>query len=120
MLFRSLWFQLRRELLVARLLDQLERREKVVKARSEAPPDLDLPAQGVGFAKGLLRGALVVPEVGSGGQRFQLGDATLLGVEVKDAPTSRGSVRPGPEWRRRPSVPRLEVLEEDRAELDEA
>ena len=56
-------------------------------------------AQAVGLAQDLLRGALVVPEPGFLGQRVELGDARFLGLEVKDAPRSTGSARPGRGWR---------------------
>ena len=46
--------------------------------------------------------ALVVPEPGLLGQRLELGDARFLGLEVKDAPRSTGSVQPGRGWRTRP------------------
>ena len=48
--------------------------------------------------------ALVVPEPGLAGQRLELGDARLLRPEVKDAPRSTGSARPGRgRWTRPPS-----------------
>ena len=71
-------------------------------AREQALPRLDLVAQAVGLAQDLLGGALVVPEAGFVGQRVELGDARLLRLEVKDAPRSTGSARPGRGWRTRP------------------
>jgi len=52
--------------------------------------------------------------------RLQLGEPGLLGWKVKDAPTSTGSARPGRGRQRRPSVSDLEILEQDRTELDES
>jgi hypothetical protein len=89
-------FQLRRQLRIRRLLDQLERGEQVGDPALEAAPPLDLLAEAVGLAERLLRRALVVPESRLGRQRLEVGDPSLPGVEVKDAPTSTGSARPGP------------------------
>jgi hypothetical protein len=100
---RTLASELRRELRVAGFLDQLEGRQEVVEAMLESPPQLDLAAQAVGLAKRPLRGALVVPEVRFGGQCLELRDARFLRLEVKDAPRSTGSARPGLESRTRPS-----------------
>ena len=60
---------------------------------------VDLAAQAVGLAQDLLGGAPVVPEAGFLGQRLDLGDPRFLGLEVKDAPRSTGSVQPGRGWR---------------------
>jgi hypothetical protein len=111
--------ELGRQLLVTGFLDELEGRKKVVDAGLEPTPELDLGPQAVGFAEDLLGGSLVVPEAGLARQRFELGDPALLGGKVKDAPRSTGSARPdrGP-WTR-PLVPGLEVLQQDRTELDE-
>ena len=87
------------ELGVGRLVEQLERGLEVVGAGQQVPPRVDLGAQAVGLAEDLLGGALVVPEPGFLGQRLELGDPLRLGVEVKDAPRSTGSVRPGRGWR---------------------
>src|SRR3990172_2798436 len=86
----------------------------------KAAPQVDLPAQAVGLAEDLLGRALVVPEAGLLGQRLELGDPRFACGEVKDAPMSTGSAPPGPGRRRGPSVPDLEVLEQDRTELDES
>jgi hypothetical protein len=94
--------QLGGQLLVARLLDELERGQQIVDARLEAAPQLDLGAEAVGLAERLLGAALIVPEPGLAGQGLELGDARFLGLEVKDAPRSTGSARPGREWWRRP------------------
>jgi hypothetical protein len=94
--------ELRLELGVWGLRDQLDGGFEVGRARAEGLPRLDLGAQAVGLAKDLLGRPLVVPETGLEGQRVELGDAFLLGVEVKGAPRSTGSVRPGRGWRTRP------------------
>jgi len=112
--------ELRGQLGVARFLDELERRKEIVDAGLEAAPELQLRAQVVRLAEDPLGGPLVVPEPGLAGQRLQIGDAAFLGVEVKDAPRSTGSARPGRGPWRRPLVPRLEVLQQDRTELDQA
>jgi len=112
--------ELRRELGIARLLDELEGRAEVVDAAFEAAPQLDLGSEAVGFTEDLLGRALVVPEAGLGGQPLELSDAALFRREVKDAPRSTGSARPGRGPWRRPLVPRLEVLQQDRTELDQA
>jgi len=93
--------QLRGQLRIAGFLDQLERRKKIVDARLEAAPQIDLGAQAIGLAKDLLGPPLVVPEPGLAGQRLELGDALFFRLEVKDAPRSTGSARPGREpWTR--------------------
>src|SRR5262245_15993854 len=102
------------QLRVAGFLDELERGQQVVDAGLDAAPELDLGTEAVGLAEDLLGGSLVVPEPGFERQRVELGDAPFLGPEVKDAPRSTGSDPPGREPWRRPLVPRLEVLEEDR------
>jgi hypothetical protein len=108
------------ELGIARLLDELVERLEVVGPARQAGPELDLRAQAVGLAEDGLGGPLVVPESGRAGQAFELGEAPLSVGEVKDAPTSTGSARPGRGRQRRPSVPDLEILEQDRTELDQA
>src|SRR3954471_17530680 len=85
---RRLALELRRQLGVARFLDEFEGRQEVVRARREVTPERGLRAKRIGFAKDLLRRALVVPEAWRGRQRFELGGPTLLGLEVKDAPRS--------------------------------
>jgi hypothetical protein len=86
---------------VAGFLDELEGRQEIIDAALEAAPQLDLRAQAVGLAEDLLGGPLVVPEAGLAGQRLELGDAAFLRREVKDAPRSTESARPGRErWRR--------------------
>jgi hypothetical protein len=112
--------QLGRQLLVAGLLDELEGREQIVDARLESSPELDLGPEAVCLTKDLLGVALIVPEPGFAGQRLELTDSTFLGGKVKDAPRSTGSARPGRGPWTRPLVPRLEVLQQDRAELDQA
>jgi len=92
---RRLPLELGEELRIGGLLDQLERRQEVVDTALEAAPQLDLVAKAVSLAKGLLRAGLIVPEAGFAGQRLQLGDAAFLRLEVKDAPRSTGSARPG-------------------------
>jgi hypothetical protein len=92
---RRLALQLGGELRVAGLVDELERGEEVVDPLLEPAPELDLLAEAVGLAKGLLGDPLVIPEVGFRGQRLELGEAALLRPEVKDAPRSTGSARPG-------------------------
>jgi hypothetical protein len=111
--------ELGRQLVVAGLLDQLEGREEIVDPRLEAAPQLDLGPKAVGLAQDLLGAALVVPEAGLAGQRLELGDTRFLGLEVKDAPRSTESAPPGRERWTRPLVAGLEVLEQDRTELDQ-
>jgi hypothetical protein len=83
------------ELGVGGLGEQLDGGLEVGGARLEALPGLDLGAQAVGFAKDLLCGSLVVPEAGLERQGVELRDAFVLRAEVKGAPRSTGSVRPG-------------------------
>jgi hypothetical protein len=85
---RRLAIEFRRQLGVARFLDELERRQEIVGAGREVAPEGDLGTKRVGFAEDLLRRALVVPEAGRGRQCFELCGSTLLGLEVKDAPRS--------------------------------
>jgi hypothetical protein len=94
--------ELRGQLGVAGLLDELEGREEVVGAALEAAPKLDLGTEIACLAKDLLRAALVVPEPGFGCQRLELRGARLFRPEVKDAPRSTGSARSGRGWRTRP------------------
>jgi hypothetical protein len=90
------------------------------RALLQPAPGGDLVAEALGLPQDLLRGTLVIPEAGSEGERVELGDAAILGLEVKDAPRSTGSARPDPGWRRnRGSIPDLEILEQDRTELDQ-
>jgi hypothetical protein len=116
----ALAIQLGRELGVIRLGDELGRRLEVARAREEAVPQLELGTQAVGLAKDLLGGALVVPEPGVARQRLEFGEAGGSCRKVKDAPRSTGSAPPGRGRLRRPSVSGLEILEEDRTELDES
>jgi hypothetical protein len=99
---RGIALQLGLEIGVGGLVEQLEGGLEVVGAGQQVAPRIDLGAQAVGLAKDLLGGALVVPEPGLLGQRLELGDPFCLVVEVKDAPRSPGSVRPGRGWRTRP------------------
>jgi len=85
----------------------------------ELAPGLDLGPQPVGFAKDLLGRAPVVPETGGEGQLIELGESGFLDAEVKDAPRSTGSVPPGPGLPRFPLTASLDILEEDRTELDD-
>ena len=94
--------ELRFELGIRGLVEELERGLEVRGPRQQVTPRLDLGAQAVGLAKDLLGGPLVVPEPGFLGQCLELGDALGLRVEVKGAPRSTGSVRPGRGWRTRP------------------
>jgi hypothetical protein len=96
------------------LVEQLERDLEVVGAGQQLSPRVELGSETVGFSEDLLGAALVVPEAGFLGQRLELGDTLGLGLEVKDAPRSTGSVRPGRGRRRRPLVPDLEILEQQR------
>jgi hypothetical protein len=116
----DLAIELRAQLGVTRFLDKLERREEIVDPAFEAAPQIDVGAEAIRLAQDLLGGPLVVPEAGLAGQRLELGDAALPGLEVKDAPRSTESARPGREPWRRPLIPGLEILEQDRTELDEA
>jgi hypothetical protein len=111
--------QLGLELGVGPFVEQLQRGVEIVGAGQQIAPGLELGAETVGFAKDLLGAPLVVPEPGFLGQRLELGDALGLGLEVKDAPRSTGSVRPGRGPRRSPLVPNLEILEQKRSQLDE-
>jgi hypothetical protein len=111
--------QLRGQLIVAGLLDQLEGREEIVDPRLEAAPQLDFGPQAIGLAEDLLGRALVIPEPGLAGQRLELGDTCFFCLEVKDAPRSTESAPPGREPWTRPLVAGLEVLEQDRTELDQ-
>jgi hypothetical protein len=116
---RRVAVQLGREFIVAGLLEQLDGSLEVVGPAQEGAPALDLGSEAVRLAKGALRRTLVVPERGLGGQCLQPGDAVFLGRQVKDAPRSTGSAPPGRGSPQRPLVPDLEILEKDRAKLDQ-
>jgi hypothetical protein len=90
------------ELGVGRLGDELDCGLEVGRAGIERRPRVDLGAQCVSLAEDLLGGALVVPEARVECQGVELCDALAFGVEVKGAPRSTGSVRPGRGWRTRP------------------
>jgi hypothetical protein len=94
--------ELRLEVRVIRLVEQFEGRLEIAGAGEQVVPGLELGSEAIGLAEDLLRGALVIPEAGFLGQGLELVDALGLGLEVKDAPTSTGSVRPGRGWRTRP------------------
>ena len=100
---RGVAVELGLELGVAGFVGQLEGRLRGRRRASARPRQVvDLLAQAVGFAEDLLGAALVVPEPGLLGQRLELGDARFLRLEVKDAPRSTGSARPGRGWWTRP------------------
>src|SRR6185436_4181623 len=107
------------EVRVGRFAQQLDCGLEILGARDEALPGLDLGTEAVRLAEDPLGGPLVVPEAMFAGQRVELRDALCLRLEVKGAPRSTGSARPGRGWRTRPLVPALEILEQDRAQLDE-
>jgi len=117
---RALLVELGAQLGVIGLLEELGGRLEVGRSGQQAGPQLDLGAKAVGLSEDLLGGALVVPEAGLAGQRLQLGEASLSCRKVKDAPRSTGSAPPGRGRLRRPSVSGLEILEQDRTELDES
>jgi hypothetical protein len=87
---------------VGRLVEQLDRGLEILRPREQVAPGLELGPEAVRLAQDPLSGALVVPEPGFAGQRLERRDALGLGLEVKDAPRSTGSVRPGPGWWMRP------------------
>ncbi len=90
------------ELRIGRFVEQLEGSKQIAGSVEKALPERDLVAQAVGLAEDLLGFALVVPEARFLGQRVELGDTLRLCGEVKAAPRSRGSARPGRGWRMRP------------------
>jgi hypothetical protein len=94
--------QLRRELRVRRFGEQFDGRDQVACPRQQVVPEVDLGAKAVGLAQDALGAPLVVPEARFLGQGVDGSDALLLADEVKDAPRSTGSVRPGRGWRTRP------------------
>jgi hypothetical protein len=112
-------FQLGLELGIGRFGEQLERDVEIAGTSEQVLPRLELGAQAVGLSKDLLGAALVVPEPGFLGQRLERGDPFGLGLQVKDAPRSSGSVRSGRGRRTRPLIPDLEILEQERTQLDE-
>jgi hypothetical protein len=98
----SVALELGLEVGIGGLVEQLQGSFEVGDAGQQITPRVDLGSQAVGLAEDLLCLALIVPEPGFLGQRLELGDPLLLGLEVKDAPRSTGSVQPGRGWRRRP------------------
>jgi hypothetical protein len=95
------------ELVIGRFLEQLDGCEKVVGTGQQLAPCCCFAADAVRLAEDLLGVTAVVPEACFLGQCLDLGDPCVLGLEVKDAPRSTGSVQPGRGWRRLPpsSVP---------------
>ncbi len=71
--------ELGRQLVVGRLLDELEGCQEIPGASLEASPQLDLGPQAVRLAEDLLGAALVVPEPGFAGLGLQLRRARFLG-----------------------------------------
>jgi hypothetical protein len=94
--------ELRRQLGITGLLDELERGEKIISPALEAAPQLDLGPKLARLTEDLLGAALIVPEPRLARQRLELRGARLFRPEVKDAPRSTGSARSGPGWRMRP------------------
>jgi hypothetical protein len=94
--------ELRLKLRIGGFGEQLDRRLEIGRACLEAAPQVDLGSQAIRLAEDLLGAALVVPEAGLEGQRVELRDAIGLRVEVKAAPRSTGSDRPGRGRRTRP------------------
>ena len=116
---RAVPLELGLELRIGHLGEQLHAGREVLGAHEQSLPQVDLGAQAVGLPEDLLGGSLVVPEAGFEGQRVELRDTLGLRLEVKVAPRSTGSARPGRGSRTRPLVPSLEILEQDRSQLDE-
>jgi hypothetical protein len=112
--------ELRLEFIVGGLGQQFDRCFEVGGAGEDPLPEVDLGTEAVGLPEDPLGASLVIPEAGRLGQGLELGNALALGLEVKDAPRSTGSVRPGRGWRTRPLVPGLEILEQDRPQFDES
>jgi hypothetical protein len=108
-----------RRLGVRRLLEEVDELDQVGGSLLERAPEGDLLAQALGLADDLLGSSLVVPEPGLDRPSIELRYAFVLGSEVKDAPRSTGSAPPGPGSLRRPSAAHLDVLEQDRTELDQ-
>jgi hypothetical protein len=117
---RRLGVELRRQLRIGRFLDELEGREQVVGPTFEIAPQLDLRSEGARLAENLLGRPLVVPEPGLCRQPLEMRGARLFRPEVKDAPRSTGSAPRDPGLWTSPLIPDLEILEQDRAELDQA
>ena len=99
---REIALELGFEIGVGGLVEQLDRGQQVVGPDQEGAPGGDFVAKAVGLAQDLLGGPPVIPEPGFLGQRLDGGDPRLFCLEVKDAPRSTGSVRPGPGWRTLP------------------
>jgi len=116
----ALAIKLGAQIRVVRLLEELGGRFEIPGAGQETVPQLDLGSEAIGLAKDFLGSTLIVPEPGFAGQRLQLGEASFSCRKVKDAPRSTGSAPPGRGRLRRPSVSGLEILEQDRTELDES
>jgi len=116
---RNVSLELGLELGVGALIEQFERDFEIVGAGEQVSPGLEFGAEAVCLAQDLLRATLVVPETGFLGQRLEFGDALGSGLEVKDAPRSTGSAQPGRGRRTRPLVPDLQILEQERPQLDE-
>jgi hypothetical protein len=83
--------------IAAGFVDQLDEGQKLVGAVQEAAPQAELGAQPIRLAEDALGGLLVVPEAGFLGQGLELSDSGVFAGEVKVAPRSPGSARPGRE-----------------------
>jgi hypothetical protein len=71
--------QLGGKLGIPRFFDERDELDEVVGASRQVAPQVDLGAQAVGLPEDPLRRALVVPEAGLPGQRFELAEAFFLG-----------------------------------------
>jgi hypothetical protein len=87
---------------VGGFVEEFDGGEEVVRTGEQLAPRGDFAAESVGLAQDLLRTTAVIPEPGFLGQCLDLCNAGVLGVEVKDAPRSTGSVQPVPGWRMLP------------------
>jgi len=83
--------ELGRQLRVTRLLDEADQLVEVRGALEQILPEGDLAPEAVRLPEDPLGPTPVVPEAGLLRQRVELGDASLLRLEVKAAPRSTGS-----------------------------
>jgi hypothetical protein len=111
--------QLGFELRVGRVLEEVDQLVERGGPGFELAPGVDLGPQPVRFTEDLLGRPAVVPEAWSEGQLIEFGEPCFLDAEVKDAPTSTGSAPSRPAARQLPLAAALDILEEDRTELDD-
>jgi len=105
---------------VAGLRREVVQLGKIARSPLQVAPSRELVAQLLGLLQDTLSRLGIVPEAGLGRLLVEDPESLVLAGEVKDAPRSRARGPRGRARVRRPSAARSQVLQEDRAEFDQA